>query len=96
MKTKLIYVLLLFMFLIPGTVLAAGQHVVIKIQGMTCNLCSIAVKKSLAGIDGVAKVEISRQDKQGKLTVDESVTDEQLLSAIKKAGPYKGKIIERN
>ncbi len=38
MKTKLIYILMLFMLLVPVTVMAAEEQVVIDIQGMTCNL----------------------------------------------------------
>jgi len=38
MKTKLIYILMLFMLLIPVTAMAAEEQVVIDIQGMTCNL----------------------------------------------------------
>ena len=38
MKTKIIYLLMLLMLLIPATVPAAEEQVVIDIQGMTCNL----------------------------------------------------------
>ena len=83
------------MLLIPITVLAAEEQVVIDIQGMTCNLWPIAIKKSLVGIEGVTKVKVSYEEKTGWVTVEESVTDEQLLKAITKAGPYTGKIKER-
>lgn len=95
MKTKLMYILMLFMLLVPVTVMAAEEQVVIDIQGMTCKLCPIAIKKSLAGIDGVTKVKVSFEEKKSWLTVEESVSDEQLLKAITKAGAYKGKIVER-
>ena len=83
------------MLLVPVTVMAAEEQVVIDIQGMTCNLWPIAIKKSLVGIDGVKKVKVSFEEKKSWLTVEESVSDEQLLKAITKAGPYKGKIVER-
>ncbi len=87
---------MLFILLIPIAVIAAEQNVVIGIQGMTCDLWPIAIKKSLAGIEGVTKVKVSYEDKKGWLTMNKSISDEQLLEAIKKAGPYKGEILERN
>jgi len=38
MKTKLIYILMLFLLFVPVTVMAAEEQVVINIQGMTCDL----------------------------------------------------------
>ncbi len=38
MKTKLIYILMLLLVVIPFTLVAAEEQVVIDIQGMTCNL----------------------------------------------------------
>jgi mercuric ion binding protein len=83
------------MFIMPSTILAAEERVVIDIQDMTCSLCSVAVRKSLADTEGVSEVNISFKEKRGYLIVEESVTDDELLQAIMKAGSYKGKIIER-
>lgn len=95
MKTNLMYVLILFIFLVPITVSAAEEQVVIDIQGMTCGLWPIAIEKSLAGVEGVSEVKISLKEEQGSLIAEDSVSDEELLKAITKAGPYKGKIVER-
>ena len=74
---------------------AAEQKVVLEIEGMTCNLCTLAVKKSLSDIDGVKDAKISYKEKKAWLTVDESVTDETLVKAIQKGGPYSGKVVDR-
>ena len=74
---------------------AAEQKVVMQIDGMTCGLWPLAVKKSLAGIKGVQDVKVSYEEKKAWLTADESVTDAALVTAVQKAGSYQGKVIER-
>lgn len=73
----------------------AGQKVVMEIKGMTCDLCTLAVKKSLSEIDGVKDVKVSYKEKKAWLTVDESIADERLVNALQNAGPYSGKVVER-
>jgi mercuric ion binding protein len=90
--------LVIIMALLMVTVVyveAAEQSVVMDIEGMTCPLCPIAVKKSLSGVDGVKEVEVSLEEKKAWLTVEESVTDETFVDAVKKAGSFKGKVVER-
>ncbi len=74
---------------------AAEQNVVMEIKGMTCPLCPIAVKKSLTKIEGVRDVQVSLEEEKARLTVDESVIDATLIEAVKKAGSYKSKVVER-
>jgi mercuric ion binding protein len=74
---------------------AAEQAVVMKIEGMTCELCAIAIKKSLKGVPGVRNVKVSYAEKKAWVTVDKSVTDDALIDAVRKAGEYEGKVIER-
>lgn len=74
---------------------AAEQQVVMEIEGMTCDLCPLAIKKSLEGIKGVGAVKVSLEEKKAWLTIDESVADAVLTDAVAKAGPYKARIIER-
>jgi heterodisulfide reductase subunit A-like polyferredoxin len=40
-------------------------------------------------------VKVSLKKKQGYLIAKDTVTNEQLLKAITKAGSYKGKVVER-
>jgi copper chaperone CopZ len=43
----------------------------------------------------VRSVKVSFQEKKAWLTAEETVTDDMLLTAVQKAGPYKGKVVER-
>ncbi len=84
-----------FLLTFPLYAEAAEQHVVMDIEGMFCNMCPLAVKKSLEGVEGVKEVKVSLKEKKAWLTVDDSVTDDALVKAVSKAGPYKGKVIDR-
>ncbi len=91
-RIALIVVLLLMTVI---NISAAEQNVVMEIKGMTCPLCPIAVKKSLTKVDGVRNVKMSLEEEKARLTVDESVIDATLIEAVKKAGSYKSKVVER-
>jgi len=44
----------------------------------------------------VKKAKVSFKEKTGWVVVDDAVTDEQLLEAVKKAGPYTGEVRSRS
>jgi mercuric ion binding protein len=94
LKSKIVVVLVLLLLTVVY-VEGAEQNVVMDIEGMTCKLCPIAVKKSLLGVEGVKEVEVSLYEGKAWITVEESITDETLVEAVKKAGPYKSKVVER-
>jgi len=52
------------------------------------------VKRSLEGVEGVKKVDVSYKEKKAWLTADEGVPDEVLEQAVEKSG-FKGKVILR-
>jgi len=58
----------------------------VKIKGMTCNHCVMAVTKTLEKIDGVKNVKVDLQ--KGEATFDEAkpVDMEVVKGSIKKAG----------
>jgi copper chaperone len=58
----------------------------IKIEGMSCNHCVMAVTKALNGIDGVANVAVDL--KKGEASFDEVKPVEMtvIIERIKKAG----------
>ncbi|MDA8430069.1 MAG: heavy metal-associated domain-containing protein [Geobacteraceae bacterium] len=88
-------VLVVVLLLTAGYALAA-QQVVMDIKGMTCELCSLALKKSLEKVTGVKSVKVSFDDKKARLTVDDTVTDKALEEAVRKASEqYKGIVVER-
>ena len=58
----------------------------IKIKGMSCNHCVIAVTKALNGIDGLSNVKVSLE--KGEASFDEAKPVDRTLvnERIKKAG----------
>jgi len=69
----------------------AAKVAVIHVEGMTCPLCTTAIKKSLKKIDGVTKAKVRLNTKKATVYFDGDVSKEDLLKAIEDVG-YKGKI----
>jgi len=95
MKKILFLYTIITLFLVAAVAAAADQNVIVEINGMTCDVCTIAVKKSLKSVPGVKSVKVSFEENKARLVVDPSVTDGALTDALKKAGEYEGKVIER-
>ena len=57
----------------------------IKIEGMHCMNCVAAVKRELEALDGVTKVDVSLEETQAIVEV-ENVADETLQEAIEDIG----------
>ena len=57
----------------------------IKIEGMHCMNCVAAVKRELEALDGVTKVDVSLEEAQAIVEV-ENVADETLQEAIEDIG----------
>jgi mercuric ion binding protein len=87
MKRYIILSLCLPLFLV-----CAEKTATIKIEGMTCPLCTTAIKKSLKKVKGVRKAKVKLNTEMATVHYDENVTETALLDAIKKTG-YKGTII---
>jgi len=77
---------------LPLFLFCAEKTTTIKIEGMTCPLCTTAIKKSLKKIKGVSKAKVKLNTKIAMVHYDENVTEKVLLDAIKKTG-YTGSII---
>jgi len=74
-------------------VLFAGEKVaVIGVEGMTCPLCTLAVKRSLKKTPGVLNARVKLNTKQATVRFRDDLNTSRLLEAVKKAG-YKGKIL---
>ncbi len=58
----------------------------IKIQGMMCPHCEMAVKKLLEGMEGVESAVVSHKEGTAQLTLTAPVEDAVLKSAIEEAG----------
>lgn len=59
----------------------------IKVSGMTCGSCAVAVKSALTKVKGVKNAEVSYEKAQATIVYDDSQTNEQQLrEAINKTG----------
>ncbi len=84
---KIMLLVFLSLFLV-----ASEKTIVIEVKGMTCPLCTTAVKKSLKKIKGVKKAKVKLNTKKATVLYDDKiVTKKELLNAIKRVG-YKGTI----
>jgi len=84
--------MILIFCMLSITVFAVNKTVQIKIEGMTCPMCTTAIKKSLKKIKGVSKAKVKLNTEIASVTFDEEVKEEALLQAIKDVG-YKGEFI---
>jgi copper chaperone CopZ len=60
------------------------KALVLNVSGMSCNHCVMHVKKALADLPGVKVEDV--QVGMASVVIDESVPQEALVQAIKKAG----------
>jgi mercuric ion binding protein len=85
---------LILLSLLPMLALASTKVATLDIKGMTCLLCTRAVKKSLKQTDGVTKVKVHYNTKEAIVTFDDTKTlEKDLLNAVKSTG-YSAKIKE--
>lgn len=65
----------------------------LTIEGMHCSSCSSNVERSLKKVPGVKEAKVSLLLKKGTIECENNVSDEDLKSAVKRAG-YGVKAIE--
>ena len=95
MKDVLVLLVAVLISVIPSVNVNADQQIIMEIEGMTCKLWPLAIKKSLSATEGVENVKISYEQAKAWITVSESIENKILIDAVSKAGPFKGKVIER-
>ncbi len=62
---------------------SAIDTVTLHIEGMTCGGCTLATRKVLERLDGVAKAEVSYEKKRAVVTYDPArVTVAQMIAAV--------------
>ena len=79
----------LILVLSLGTIsaLAATKTVTIRVEGMTCNMCSASVTKALKATDGVEQVEVSHEKGEAVIQYDDQkVTEAKLREVINGTG----------
>ena len=63
------------------------KTVIIPIEGMSCTACAARVKKTLAGIDGVADVEVNLAERNARVRFAPSkLSPDRLVSAVNGLG----------
>ena len=63
------------------------QFVIIRIEGMHCHKCELAIQKSMLALGGVHEVEIDFNSGQASVLYDnDAVTVPQLMNAVNEAG----------
>jgi len=81
-------------FLFICSLFGAEKVAVIEVDGMTCPLCTSAVKRSLKMTPGVIKAKVILNTKKATVVFDDDKTNiKKLLHAIEVVG-YKGKVLE--
>ncbi len=83
-------ILTIFSLALP---LLAEKVAVIDVEGMTCPLCTVAVKKSLKKTPGVIQAKVKLSTHKATVRFKDGVDPKALVKAIEKVG-YKGKVIE--
>ena len=65
---------------------AAGQTLVLPIEGMSCASCVRRVEMGLAKVPGVAQVAVNLATEKATVTLAEPVSPDQLVQAVRKLG----------
>ena len=79
--------IMLGLFLFSGMAMAKEATAKIKVTGMTCGSCVVAVKKALTNTKGVKSAEVSLEKELATVVYDnEQVKEQQLREAINKTG----------
>lgn len=63
-----------------------GEKVELKVTGMSCGHCEMAVKKALMALDGVTAALADHKAQKAVVETTKPVSREALVAAIKKAG----------
>lgn len=75
------------MLVLGGVALAKDVTAEIKVKGMTCGSCAVAVKQALTKTKGVKSAEVSVEKALAAVVYDDSqVTERELRQAIDKTG----------
>jgi copper chaperone len=59
---------------------------IIKVKGMSCQHCVMAVTKALSSIDGIKDVQVDLKNGQVSFAETKSVDPTLVVQAVKKAG----------
>ncbi len=62
------------------------EKAVLKVKGMSCHHCEMAVNKALLALDGVSKAAADAKGGQAEVEFSGQVSREAMIAAVQKAG----------
>lgn len=66
---------------------AGEEEVVLNVKGMTCGMCSDAIKKELLQVEGVKDADVSHKKAKAVIKIEAGKADvDELIQAVEKAG----------
>jgi len=76
------------------SVLLSGQEWTLRIGGMHCIACTLAVKKALLGVEGVKSAKVNFKSETALVTTDDTVSLRMMQDAVAQTG-YTAMAIKR-
>ncbi len=62
------------------------KKITLSIAGMSCQGCANTVKGALAGVEGVRRADVSLEQKQARLVLEDAGSVDDLVFAVQEAG----------
>ncbi len=62
------------------------EKITLSIAGMSCQGCANTVKEALAGVERVRRADVSLEQKQARLVLENAGSVDDLVSAVREAG----------
>ena len=62
------------------------EKITLSIAGMSCQGCANTVKGALAGVEGVRRADVSLEQTQARLVLEDAGSVDALVSAVQEAG----------
>ncbi len=62
------------------------KKITLSIAGMSCQGCANTVKGALAGVEGVRRADVSLEQEQARLVLEDAGSVDDLVSAVQGAG----------
>ncbi len=62
------------------------KKITLSIAGMSCQGCANTVKGALAGVEGVRRADVSLEQTQARLVLEDAGSVDDLVSAVQEAG----------
>lgn len=67
---------------------AATQTVTLSVPGMNCAACPITVRKALAKVPGVGRIDVDLERREAKVTFDDAKTSADALTRATRDAGY--------